>query len=46
MTSALRTLLTNPVLAQSLRQSARTLAETQYDWRVLSDKLAAVYSLI
>ena len=46
MTSALRTLLTNPVLAQSLRQSARTLAETQYDLRVLSDKLAAVYSLI
>jgi sugar transferase (PEP-CTERM/EpsH1 system associated) len=46
MTAALRTLLTNPALAQSLRHSARTLAEKQYNWKVLAEKLAAVYSLI
>jgi glycosyltransferase involved in cell wall biosynthesis len=42
MTTALRTLLTNPALAQSLRQAARTLAETQYEWKVLAKKLAAL----
>jgi len=41
--AAVRSLLRDPGLTSSLRDSARTLVETQYDWRILGQKLAALY---
>jgi glycosyltransferase involved in cell wall biosynthesis len=43
MAAAIRALLTQAGLAASLRDSARTLVETNYDWQVLGEKLAGLY---
>jgi len=43
MAAAVRSLLTEPGLVSSLRDSARSLVETNYDWRVLGAKLAELY---
>jgi len=43
MAAAIRALLTQAGLAASLRDSARTLVETNYDWQVLGEKLADLY---
>jgi len=43
MAAAIRSLLTEPGLVSSLRDSARTLVESNYDWRVLGAKLAELY---
>jgi sugar transferase (PEP-CTERM/EpsH1 system associated) len=45
MASAIRALLNEPSLASSLRDSARTLVETRYDWQVLGEKLAAAITM-
>jgi sugar transferase (PEP-CTERM/EpsH1 system associated) len=43
MAASIRALLNQPALAQRLCAAARTLAQSQYDWSVLGQKLATVY---
>jgi sugar transferase (PEP-CTERM/EpsH1 system associated) len=44
MAAAIRSLLTQPDLAPKLREAARILVETRYDWNVLGQKLATLYA--
>ena len=46
MASAIRALINEPGFGNKLSDAARLLVQTQYDWRVVGEKLAQVYQAL